>query len=211
MLVKICGITNLEDALLASELGAAALGFIFVRTSPRYIPPAEATVIVEGVRKRFGTASPFFVGVFVNAARQEIEQVQNIVSLECLQFHGDEPPEELLDYNQRVWKAFRVGENFQPQTLTSYTADAWLLDAYDPSLYGGTGKTFNWEKAIEAKKYANIILSGGLKPQNILNAIATVQPYGIDVNSGVETSPGKKDPEKLRHLFSLLTTRKYDL
>lgn len=210
MLVKICGITNSEDALLAAELGASALGFIFVRTSPRYIVPETAATIIRTVQARLGNNAPLFVGVFANTVRKDIHEVLHRVPLDCLQFHGDEQPEELIGYDQQVWKAFRVGEDFDVKILSRYSdsVEACLLDAYDPASYGGTGKTFNWQKAEEAKKCVKIILSGGLKPHNILNAITTVAPYGVDVNSGVEKMPGKKDPEKLRQLFSLLTTRK---
>lgn len=211
MLVKICGITNLDDALLAAELGATALGFIFVHTSPRYTFPENAAAILRTVRQEFGAKAPLMVGVFVNTPREEILKILHVVSLDCLQFHGDEHPHELQGYEQRVWKAFRVSEKFQAESMLQYAAEAYVLDAYDPASYGGTGKTFNWQKAYDAKRYANIILSGGLKPQNILTAIRKVAPYGVDINSGVELVPGKKDHEKLRQLFSLLNTMEQNI
>ncbi len=207
MLVKICGITNIEDALFVTECGADALGFIFVRTSPRYIDPIRAHTIIETVRCYCSLKKTLFVGVFVNSSRQDVNEVLKQCALDCLQFHGEEQPSDVEGYSQKVWKAFRVSDSFDCRVLTPYKVHAYLLDTYDVALYGGTGKTFNWQKAVEAKAYGNIILSGGLKPQNVLKAIETVQPYGIDVNSGVESEPGKKDHQKVKKLFELLKTR----
>ncbi|HOV99449.1 MAG TPA: phosphoribosylanthranilate isomerase [Bacteroidota bacterium] len=208
MIIKICGITQEKDALYASELGATALGFIFVSTSPRYIEPAIAADIYQAVKVRFGEQSPQFVGVFVNATRSYINDVLQEVPLDCIQFHGDELPNEIQGYSQRIWKAFRVSNAFQPLILKDYDAEACVLDTYESQMYGGTGRTFNWRKAVEAKQYCNVILSGGLCSQNIHSAIEVVQPYGIDVNSGVELSPGKKDHKKLELLFQELQRRK---
>jgi phosphoribosylanthranilate isomerase len=199
MKVKICGITNGADALCAVESGADALGFIFVESSPRCISPADAKAIIR-------TLPPFVVpvGVFFNANRAAIDGIAEETGIGCAQLHGDEPPEEIGGLTVPAYKSFRVNVNFDPEILRSYPGPAYLLDTYAESAHGGTGKTFDWNIAVKAKTYGRIILAGGLNPENIAGAVKKVRPYAIDVNSGVELSPGKKDPQKLRRLFSVL-------
>lgn len=199
MKVKICGITRLEDALFAAEQGVDALGFIFVRTSPRYIDPDAAGCIVRAL-------PPFVtpVGVFVNEPREEILRAIAISGIRCLQLHGDEPPGETEGYPVPVIKGFRVGRNFDPVLLRSYLTPAYLLDAHVAGLHGGTGTTFDWNVAVRAKEHGRIILSGGLKPENVADAIRTVQPYAVDLCSGVESLPGVKDPDRVLRFFSAL-------
>jgi phosphoribosylanthranilate isomerase len=196
MLIKICGITNLEDAQRAVDLGANALGFVFVPSSPRYIIPEKAISIISRL-----PSSVQKVGVFVNEQPSVIASIIEQTGITCLQFHGDETPENLQGYTLPVWKAFRVTSTFDVAVVGRYSADAYLLDTFSSRTYGGTGKTFDWRIAAQAKQYGKIILSGGLNPQNVVDAVCTVQPFGIDVNSGVEASPGKKDAAKLKKLF----------
>ncbi len=190
--VKICGITNLDDARLAVEYGADALGFVFYEGSPRHVFP-------ETVREIISHLPPFVttVGVFVNAPPQEIREVMDLAGLDVVQLHGDEPQEECSLF-PRVIKAFRVRELSDIERLKGYSVSAYLLDAYDPEVPGGTGQTFNWDIAVEAKKYGPIILAGGLTPENVADAVSRVRPYAVDVSSGVEAQKGKKDHEKMR-------------
>jgi phosphoribosylanthranilate isomerase len=201
MLVKICGITNLEDAQHAVDLGANALGFIFVSSSPRNIRPDTATSIISRI-----PSSIVKVGVFVNEQYAAIESICKQTGITCVQFHGDETPEDLAGYNLPVWKVFRVSPTFDVSVVGRYSASAYLFDTFSRKMYGGTGTTFDWRIAVKAKHYGNVILSGGLNPQNVAEAVRTVRPFGIDVNSGVEASPGKKDAAKLEKLFDELQT-----
>jgi phosphoribosylanthranilate isomerase len=196
MKVKICGITNIEDALLAAECGADALGFIFVKSSPRYIDPKEAHKIIQRL-------DPFIisVGVFADAPRDEIYGTIDQTGIGCVQLHGNELPGHLANFPLPVFKSFRVDKYFTPETLQKYKGVAYLLDASVDGILGGTGKTFDWSVAIAAKAYGRIILAGGLNPENIVEAVRTVQPYAVDINSGVETTPGRKDKHKLKLLF----------
>jgi phosphoribosylanthranilate isomerase len=196
MIVKICGITRLEDALASAEEGAAAVGFIFVRSSPRYIAPAAAAEIIKKL-------PPFIcpVGVFVNEARADLLTAIERTGIRCLQLHGEETPADTVGYPVPVIKAFRVGDEFDPSVIASYSLPAYLFDAAVPGMHGGTGKTFDWRKAGEASPYGRIILSGGITPENIALACRTVRPYAVDVSSGVESSPGIKDKKRIRSLF----------
>ncbi len=199
MKVKICGITNIDDALCAAELGADAVGFIFVDSSPRYISPAAAHAIIRAL-------PPFVVpvGVVMNASRTAIRAIAEETGIGCVQLHGDEQPEEMTGLGLTAYKSFRVNGNFDPEILRRYPGPAYLLDTYTKNGLGGTGKTFDWDIAVEAKSFGKIILAGGLNPENIAGAIRKVRPYAVDINSGVETSPGKKDRTKLREFFSIL-------
>jgi phosphoribosylanthranilate isomerase len=199
MLVKICGITNLEDAQRAIDLGANALGFIFASSSPRNVHPDTVASIISHL-----PSSIKKVGVFVNETRESINSIIKQTDITCLQFHGDELPEDLSGYTLPVWKAFHVLSTFDVSVVAKYSASAYLLDTFSSKTYGGTGKTFDWHIAAQAKQYGNVILSGGLNSQNVAEAVLTVQPFGIDVNSGVEASPGKKDAAKLEKLFDEL-------
>jgi len=192
--IKICGITNTEDALWAINLKVDALGFIFA-DSPRRVEPE----IVQGIIELL---PPFIssVGVFVNEDRKKVEEIAESCGLTTLQFHGEESPSYCEEFKQKVVKAFRIKDKSVLKKIPQYQdkIDAYLLDTYSPFAYGGTGKTFDWRIAKEIKEFGlPIILSGGLNPENIREAISEVEPYGIDVSSGVEERPGKKNLEKL--------------
>jgi phosphoribosylanthranilate isomerase len=192
--VKICGITNFEDAQAAVEARADALGFVFYEKSPRHLTiPAAA-----GISKQL----PGFVmrvGVFVNALKAEVLRAIGECGLNLLQFHGDEPPEYCSQFGLMNMKAFRMRGAETLKELTNYRTDAWLLDAYSPETVGGSGEKFNWDLAVAAQKFGKpIFLAGGLTPENVAEAVRKVRPFGVDVSSGVEISPGKKDPTKVR-------------
>ena len=191
--IKICGTTNLDDALIAVEAGADALGFIFVPNTPRYLHPDEAAKIIEELPPFITT-----VGLFVNAEQKEIDTIANNCSLDAIQLHGEEPPELCVTLSRRVVKAFRVKDESSLSRLHDYHVRAYLLDTYVKGTMGGTGKVFDWNLAVKAKQYGRIILAGGLNPNNIASAILQVRPYGVDVSSGVEVSPGRKDPAKIK-------------
>jgi phosphoribosylanthranilate isomerase len=175
---------------------------IFVPSSPRYVSVDSAAKIVQALPH-----SVLSVGVFVNMPREEIERIIAQTGIRCLQLHGDETPEETAGYALPVWKAFHVAQNFDVADLSRYDVPAFVLDTFSAGAYGGTGKTFDWRIARSAKRYGNILLSGGVTPENIAEAVKTVEPYGVDVNSGVESAPGKKDYHKLNTLFTVLRTR----
>ncbi len=187
--VKICGITNKEDALKATELGAWALGFIFYKKSPRYVSPYKASKIIAEL-------PPFVtpVGVFVNHNERAAKDMADFCGITTLQFHGDESPEYCSRFkNYRVIKAFRVKEGISLNTLDKFRVTAFLFDAFDDNAYGGTGKTFRWDILKSKRINKPFILSGGLNSQNIAEAIQTVNPYAVDVSSGVEAAAGKKN------------------
>jgi phosphoribosylanthranilate isomerase len=199
MIVKICGITRLEDALASAEEGAAAVGFIFVRSSPRYIDAAAAADIIMNL-------PPFIcpVGVFVNEVRGKVLATIERTGIRCLQFHGEETPADTAGYPVPVIKAFHVHDQFDPSVMSSYPLPAYLLDTSVGGMHGGTGKTFDWRKAQEASRFGRIILSGGITPENAAVASRAVRPYAVDVSSGVESSAGIKDRQKIRNLFENL-------
>ncbi len=197
--VKICGITNLEDALNAVSLGADILGFIFVKSSPRFISPSSAKDIISKLPSEIGK-----VGVFTESNKEEIYKISETAKINFIQLHGSQSQEQMGDFTIPVIKAVRVSENFDVSTLRNFSPFAFLLDTHVKGKLGGTGKTFNWQYAVEAKKHGKIFLAGGLNPNNIIEAVETVQPYAVDVNSGVESSPGKKDRNKLELLFKNL-------
>lgn len=189
--VKICGITSYDDAIAALDQGADAIGFNFYSKSSRYIAPADAREIVDKL-------PPFvnIVGVFVNEFNLEaVKSIAGMVKLSIIQLHGSESQEYCAQLTAwRVIKALRVNENFNPEHVKDFRVSAILLDAYATDTYGGTGTLFDWRLALAAKHYIpRIILAGGLKPENVVAAIRTVKPYGVDVCSGVEESPGRKD------------------
>jgi phosphoribosylanthranilate isomerase len=192
--VKICGITNLADAQAAVEAGADLLGFIFYKNSPRRLTiPAAAKIL-----KRL-PASVLRVGVFANAAEELVTRAIGECGLGLLQFHGDEPPEFCTRFGLMSMKAFRIRDAESLKELPKYPTEAWLLDAYSAENLGGTGKEFNWDLAVEAQKFGKpIFLAGGLTPENVAAAVRKVQPFGVDVASGVEKSPGKKDHARVR-------------
>jgi phosphoribosylanthranilate isomerase len=204
--VKICGITNLGDALDAVKYGADAVGFIFHKESPRYISSGDATTIIRKLPKHITK-----VGVFVDTSRREIETIARTSGLSAIQLHGDQHPEDCTGYDVAVIKAFRIGENFDVAQLGLFDVRAILLDTLRPGKPGGTGETFDWNIAIQAKQYGKLLLSGGLTPKNIEDAIRFVRPYGVDVCSGVEVFPGKKDCAKVREfIIKAKTTTFYD-
>lgn len=195
--VKICGITRVEDALTAVEAGADALGFVFYRESPRHIFPEEASRIIEQLPPFVQT-----VGLFVNETEAEVNRTAELCRLDIVQLHGDESPEYCTHIRRRLIKAFRIRTMTCLEPVSEYKVAGMLLDTFSPSIYGGTGTAFNWEIAAEAVKLHNrIILAGGLTPQNVAKAIHQVRPMGVDVSSGVETGPGKKDHEKVREFI----------
>jgi len=194
--IKICGITNLEDALAAVEAGADALGFVFYEKSPRFINPVRAAEIIAKLPPFIQT-----VGLFVNEEVEKINWSADYCGLDLVQLHGDESPEDCLEVNRRVIKAFRMQNSVSIEPLKNYQVCSYLLDAWCPDCYGGTGKSFNWEMAAAAGQYGRIILAGGLAPENVAEAIVAVRPYAVDVSSGVESAPGKKDREKVREFI----------
>lgn len=197
MLIKICGITRLSDAELACELGATALGFVFWPASPRFIDPHRARAIVRVLPPG---VSP--VGVFVNQPVEYVRAVSALIRLCAVQLHGDEPAAYLDGIRDRVIRAVALSG-----PATAAAASAWpaqvtiLLDAHDPQQRGGTGQTIDWDAAARIARQRRTILSGGLRADNVAEAIARVRPYGVDVSSGVEARPGVKDPGKLRAFF----------
>lgn len=191
--VKICGITNLDDAIAASDAGADALGFVFYKASPRYIDPIKAGEIIKRL-------PPFVksVGVFVDEDESEVRRIIDLTGIDLLQLHGDELPEFCDLFGRPVVKAVRIKDKDSISILAEYNVSAFLLDSHSETAYGGTGKGFDLDIAIEAKRYGRVILSGGLTPDNIRGAVEKVRPYAVDVSSGVEASRGKKDHEKMR-------------
>lgn len=197
--VKICGITCPEDARVAVDAGAAAVGFIFSRTSRRYVHP-------DVVRKIVSTLPPFVtpVGVTVNEPRENIRRLIAGTGIRAIQFHGHESPADLGGYDIPVYKAFRVGKDFDAAVIPQYPGNVCLLDGFAEGMYGGTGQTVDFTIARQVARSGRLILSGGLNPGNIGKAILAVAPYAVDVNSGVEREPGTKDPEKIRALFEAI-------
>ncbi|GMR05150.1 MAG: phosphoribosylanthranilate isomerase [Thermodesulfobacteriota bacterium] len=190
--IKVCGITNFGDAVFAADSGADALGFIFWEKSPRYIEPQKAAEIIAGL-------PPFLtcVGVFVDEDAEKVNAVIRVAALDAVQLHGNEPPGYCRQMSVRVIKALRIRDIKDIEQMAGYEVSAFLLDAYKKGLPGGTGETFDWDTAVAAKEFGRIILSGGLTPDNVGDAVARVRPYGVDVSSGIEESPGKKDHAKV--------------
>lgn len=195
--LKICGNTSFEDASAAIDCGAEYLGFIFYPKSPRYITPLAARAIIERLPDAI-----ISVGVFVNESRPEdVDEILRVSGARMAQLHGDESPDYCAKVGaERVIKGLRVGDDFDARRVLDYPTSAVLLDAFDAKLYGGTGKTANWTIAREAAKLTKVFLAGGLSPENIVEAIRAVGPFAVDVNSGVESAPGRKDVSKLRRL-----------
>ncbi|MEP6788737.1 MAG: phosphoribosylanthranilate isomerase [Acidobacteriota bacterium] len=195
--VKICGITNLQDALMSVRAGADTLGFNFYEKSSRFILSEKTAKIVEWLPKDISK-----VGVFVNDSLEKILEIANMAGLTAIQLHGDESPEFvkrlLAVTGVEIIKVFRVSKDFTPEDVMKYGVDAILLDAYSMKERGGTGETFDWgiAKGLQAL-IPRLYLAGGLSPANVAEAIQKVRPYAVDVSSGVESSPGKKDPIKV--------------
>jgi len=195
--VKICGITNLEDALHAVACGADALGFVFYEKSPRCIEPEQA-------RKFIAALPPFVtsVGLFVNERPERIAEVAELCGLGLIQLHGDEQPADCLIPGRRVIKALRVRDEQSLERAADYAVAGLLLDAWVPGAYGGTGHTFNWQLAASVARQRPVILAGGLTAENVAEAVKAVRPYAVDASSGVEAVPGRKDPQKVAAFIS---------
>lgn len=192
--VKICGVTSVNDGLAAAAAGADMIGLMFYTRSPRHVPWATATAIACALPPQVVK-----VGVFVDPTMETVERAIAECGVSLLQFHGDEPPDFCTQFGVMSLKAFRIRDAASLGALPGYQTDAWLLDAFSPAALGGTGEKFNWELASEAKKLGRpIFLAGGLTPENVAEAVRRVQPFAVDVSSGVESTPGKKDPAKVR-------------
>ena len=198
--IKICGITNLEDASHAAECGADALGFNFYARSPRYVAPERAKEIIEKIPDGMTT-----VGVFVNYDPREVKKTVEFCGLELIQLHGDESREYCRQFpSSLLIKAFSPRNDGDLRKVSSYPVRAILVDAYDPSRYGGTGRRSDWRLAVRVKETHLLIIAGGLNPDNIREAIEIVSPHAVDVNSGVESFPGRKDPQKVRAIIEVV-------
>ena len=199
--VKICGITNKDDALTAVGLGASALGFIFYKKSPRTISPYKAKKIIEAL-------PPFIVpvGVFVNSKEGALKDIVNFCGITTVQLHGDESPQYCQRLKQyKVIKAFRIKEDFNWNVVDQYkTVSSYLFDSFKENQYGGSGQSFHWNLLKEKEINQPFILSGGLNAQNVVEAMNRLKPYALDVSSGVEESPGKKSEQRLVEFFQTL-------
>ncbi|OSM05266.1 phosphoribosylanthranilate isomerase [Magnetofaba australis] len=191
--IKICGVTTLEDAWMVQDAGADALGLVFYKKSSRYVAP-------ETVAQWAGRMPPLLtvVGLFVNASLEEIRRAEFLCGLDRIQLHGDEAPEFCQAVGPRAIKAARVAQADDLLGLNRYPARALLLDAKVDGAYGGTGHAFDWDILRRFEPDAPLILAGGLNPDNVAEAVRRVQPHGVDVSSGVEAAPGRKDAEKTR-------------
>jgi len=198
--IKICGITRYEDARIAAGLGVDALGFIFYPKSPRYIAPADAREIIRKL--------PAFVtkvGIFVNEPTHRVVEIAHEAQIGAVQLHGNESPEQVAEMPLPVIKAFGVDQQFDLRILDEYKVSSFLLDTWADGSSGGTGKVFDWRTASRATlKSTPLILAGGLGPSNLSEALEQVHPYAVDVNSGVEISPGRKNPRKMRDAIRIV-------
>jgi phosphoribosylanthranilate isomerase len=192
MIVKICGITNIDDAMAAVDAGANMLGFVFAK-SPRKVGPQTARKIIRELPS--GTIK---VGVFVDEKIERIREIAELCSLDFVQLHGAETVEYTRELSIPFIKAFRLKDESVLEQIENFGADKFLIDSYDPNLAGGTGKTADFSLAARAAELGEAILAGGLNPENVAKAILAVKPYGVDVSSGVELRPGKKDHDKIR-------------
>ena len=219
--VKICGLTNLEDALCAAQAGADMLGFIFTSKSARFVTRAHVSSIIHGVRedcRSRGTGVPKFVGVFVDENANVIESTLDAVGLDYAQLHGSESLEVLRHFSRRVFKAVRPRPDEEIISATQIEAFAslgvdggpsLLIDAYTPDAYGGTGQRADWTYASAvARRVDGLMLAGGLNPDNVAAAIKAVHPWGVDVSSGVEAQPGRKDHAKVRSFVTAVREQK---
>ena len=199
LFVKICGITRAQDAELAAGFGASALGFVCWANSPRYVRAEAVKAIAANV-----PANVLKVGVFVDQPVDEVARIMDEASLDVAQLHGHESPEYCRELRRTIFKSVAITENGSTK-IDDFDADVVLLvDAHDPARFGGTGKTVNWDSAREIAATRRTILAGGLNAANIKLAVRSVRPYGVDVSSGVESSPGVKDPNRLRTFFEAL-------
>lgn len=206
--VKICGITNTDDARIALDAGADLLGFIFYPKSPRYVEPEQVAQIIQSLQGETD-ALPKFVGVFVNETPERIRTMLDEIGLNYAQLHSEEAPDVLQELRPRAFKALRPADAAAAEREAALYADLgpadgprWLIDAYDPNAYGGTGKRADWHTAAAlARRYPGLLLAGGLTPENVADAVRTVHPWGVDVSSGVEAEPGRKDHARVRQFL----------
>lgn len=191
--VKVCGMTSLKDALNAVEGGADAVGFIFYKKSPR-------SVTMKTVREIVLELPPFVdtVGVFVDETAEQINKIADYCNLDIIQLHGDESPTYCKKIRRKVIKAFRIKDMQSVKKISNFQVSGFLLDTFSENLHGGTGKVFDWNLALPAKKFGPVIMAGGLTPNNVQQAVRQIRPYGVDVCSGVESEPGIKDHKKVR-------------
>lgn len=201
MIVKICGITRPQDAERAVALGATAIGFIFWPSSPRRVGLEAARSI-----GRLVPASVLKVGVFVDAPAAELARTVGEAGLDAVQLHGSESPDLVRGFEARVIKAVALGSPDAEAQVAQWTGTTLLLDAYDPVRHGGTGRVVDWDRAARLARLHEVILAGGLNPENVAEAVRRVRPAGIDVSSGVEQTPGVKDLVKLAALFDALAS-----
>ena len=190
--MKICGITNIEDACHATACGADALGFVFYPGSPRFVDPDQARQIIAELPPMVTT-----VGLFVNQPPAKIREMVEFCGLNAVQLHGEEEPDQCSYPPCKVIKALRLKDGMHDKVFSAYRVSALLLDAYVPDKFGGTGQRCDWDRAAEIASRHRVILAGGLNPENVSDAVRQVHPYGVDVSSGVEKKPGQKDPEKV--------------
>ncbi len=191
--VKICGITNHDDAHVAAEAGADMIGFIFYPPSPRYVTPEQARALVESLPHTLPV-----VGVFVNETVDAVTRIVRESGVHVVQLHGEERPEMCQQLPWRVVKTFRFTAHVRPEMMVDYAVEAFLIEGFHTGLYGGAGARADWQQVAKLHTYGRIILAGGLTPENVQEAIRIVRPYAVDVGSGVESAPGKKDWQKVR-------------
>ena len=196
-IIKICGLTSLEQALSCVELGADWLGLNCWSGSSRYITAEKALEIVDGLPESVST-----VGVFVNESTDTLESIMRETGIDLAQLHGDETPENCKKITVPWFKAFRVSPDFQPQRIQDYGGETFLLDAYSKTHYGGSGQKIDWELASTVSAMGKLILAGGLAPENVADAVNKVRPWGVDVCSGVESEPGIKDLLKVKEFIN---------
>ena len=205
IMIKICGLTNREDAAYAAELGVDALGFIFAEGSKRRVQASVVRSIVTQL-----PVSRMLVGVFVNPPLDELHAVMDESGLGVVQLHGDESPEFISAVRYPVIKTFRPRAGFDVSDLRRYGVQSYLFDTFSEEARGGTGRTFDWNLIRGAERYGQVILSGGLTPANVGEAIQAVRPYGVDVSSGVESTPGTKDHRRLKQFVEAVRRTEHE-
>jgi len=198
MKIKICGITNLDDALIAERLGADAIGFIFYKQSKRYISPGNAKLISQKL-----SAFTVKVGVFVNETEDEINRIVKQVKLNLVQLHGDEIPEMIERLLLPSIKSFRINDEFDFSILEEYPCNNYLFDTFSQNEFGGTGKTFDWN-TIPSSLRKRVIIAGGVSENNVEEIFTKINPYAVDVSSSLEVSPDKKDHDKMKSFFQII-------
>lgn len=199
MPTKICGITSLNDALLAYKNGVSALGFIFYEPSPRNVEVNSISQWIHKIPKHITK-----VAVFVNQDADIVNNIVDKLSMDVVQLHGNESPDYCMQITKPVMKAFRIKNEFSLSDISKYNVFAYLFDTYDNDEMGGTGKSFNWDLISNLHTQIPVILSGGLNNSNIIDGINTVQPSAVDINSGVEVNPGQKDSHKIKEVMDTL-------